>query len=142
VALVRLCAPWPSGSRFSHSTPISSAKPLELRHSSQRNTKHLGFRSQWPHGRTARDAQLLLEGGQGYDDIASLLGVSPDEVRARARSALTEMGGADPDAQVAVSDFLLGKADPIGRADAVRHLQNDPEANARVRLLTQLERSP
>ena len=42
----------------------------------------------------------------------------------------SEMGGADPDAQVALTDFLLGQADPIGRADAVRHLQNDPDANA------------
>jgi hypothetical protein len=82
--------------------------------------------------------QLLL-GGQSYDDIASLLGTSPDEVRSRARAALTEIGGADPDAQVALSDFLLGKADPIGRADAVRHLQGDPEANAlATRLVSQL----
>src|SRR3954466_11920612 len=76
--------------------------------------------------------QLLLEGGQGYDDIGSLLGIGPDEVRSRARSALTEIGGADPDAQVGLTDYLLGQADPIGRADAIRHLQNDPEANARA----------
>ena len=83
--------------------------------------------------------QLLLEGGQGYDDIGSLLGVPPDQVRSRARDALREMGGADPDTQVQLSDFLLGQADPIGRADAVRHLQNDPEANALAsRLVTQL----
>jgi hypothetical protein len=83
--------------------------------------------------------QLLLEGGQGYDDIGSLLGIPPDQVRSRARDALREMGGADPDAQVQLSDYLLGQADPIGRADAVRHLQNDPEANALAsRLLTQL----
>jgi hypothetical protein len=72
--------------------------------------------------------QLLLEGGQGYDDIGSLLGIGPDEVRSRARKALTEIGGADPDAQVGLSDFLLGQADPIGRADAIRHLQADPDA--------------
>src|SRR3954454_20991249 len=81
--------------------------------------------------------QLLLEGGQGYDDIGSLLGIAPDEVRSRARSALTEIGGADPDGQVAVSDYLLGQADPIGRADAVRHLQGDPEANALAQRLAQ-----
>ena len=82
--------------------------------------------------------QLLL-GGQSYDDIASLLGIPRDEVRSRARSALTEIGGVDPDAQVAVSDYLLGQADPIGRADAVRHLQGDPDANALAsRLVTQL----
>ena len=81
--------------------------------------------------------QLLLEGGQGYDDIGSLLGIPPDEVRSRARSALTEIGGADPDAQVGLSDYLLGQADPIGRADAVRHLQSDPEANALAQRLVQ-----
>src|SRR3954466_11576137 len=83
--------------------------------------------------------QLLLEGGQSYEDIGSLLGIGPDEVRSRVRSALTEIGGADPDAQVGLTDYLVGQADPIGRADAVRHLQNDPEANALAeRLLSQL----
>lgn len=82
--------------------------------------------------------QLLL-GGQSYSDIAALLGIGEDEVRSRARAALTEMGGGDPDAQVALSDFLLGQADPIGRTDAVRHLQADPEANALAsRLVPQL----
>jgi hypothetical protein len=83
--------------------------------------------------------QLLLEGGQGYSDIGSLLGISPEEVRSRARAALGEIGGADPDAQVPISDYLLGQADPIGRADAVRHLQSDHEANALAeRLVAQL----
>jgi hypothetical protein len=83
--------------------------------------------------------QLLLEGGQGYADIGSLLGISPEEVRSRARAALGEIGGADPDAEVPISEYLLGQADPIGRADAVRHLQSDPEANALAeRLVAQL----
>ena len=83
--------------------------------------------------------QLLLEGGQSYEDIGSLLGIGPDEVRSRARSALREMGGADPDARVGLSDYILGQADPIGRADAVRELQADPEANALAqRLVAQL----
>jgi hypothetical protein len=81
--------------------------------------------------------QLLLEGGQGYQDIGSLLGIPPEEVRSRARAALTEIGGADPDAQVGLSDYLLGQADPIGRADAVRHLQSDPDANALAQRLVQ-----
>lgn len=81
--------------------------------------------------------QLLLEGGQGYDDIGSLLGIRPDEVRSRARSALGEIGGADPDGQVALSDYLLGQADPIGRADAVRLLQSDPDTNALAQRLVQ-----
>jgi hypothetical protein len=83
--------------------------------------------------------QLLLEGGQGYGDIGSLLGISADEARVRAREALREIGGADPDSQVQLSDYLLGQADPIGRADAVRFLQNDAEANALAsRLVSQL----
>ena len=70
--------------------------------------------------------QLLLERGQSYEDLASILGVEPDEVRARARAALKELAGADPDRNVALTDYLLGQADPIDRADAVRHLKDDP----------------
>ncbi len=70
--------------------------------------------------------QLLLERGQSYADLASLLGVDEAEVRARARAALTELAGADPDRRVGLTDYLLGQADPIGRADAVRHLKDDP----------------
>jgi Anti-sigma-K factor rskA len=70
--------------------------------------------------------ELLLQRGQGYDDIASLLDVSEGEVRSRAREALTELGGADPDRNVGLTDWLLGQADPIGRADAARHVRDDP----------------
>src|SRR5919106_6798638 len=72
--------------------------------------------------------QLLLERGQSYEDIASVLGVGVDEVRVRARAALTELGGTDPDAEVGLTDYVLGQADPIGRADAVRELQANPES--------------
>ncbi len=74
--------------------------------------------------------QLLYERGQSYDDISGLLGVPVDEVRERARAALEQIGGGDPDAELPLTDFLLGKADPIGRADAIRHLQGDAEALA------------
>lgn len=70
--------------------------------------------------------QLLLERGQRYSDLATVLGIGEAEVRARARSALTELGGADPDRNVGLTDYLLGQADPIGRADASRHLRADP----------------
>ena len=70
--------------------------------------------------------QLLLERGQSYSDLARVLGVDETEVRARARAALEELGGADPDREVGLTDYLLGQADPIGRADAVRHLRDDP----------------
>lgn len=81
--------------------------------------------------------QLLLERGQSYDDLASILGVSSDEVRSRARAALTDLGGGDPDRNVALTDYLLGQADPIDRADAVRHLKDDPEDLALVTELAQ-----
>jgi hypothetical protein len=71
--------------------------------------------------------QLLLERNQSYADIAAVLGDDTEGVRARARAALTELGGIDPDRNVGLTDYLLGQADPIGRADAVRHLRDDPE---------------
>jgi hypothetical protein len=81
--------------------------------------------------------QLLLERGQSYDDLASILGVGPGEVRARARAALTELAGVDPDRNVALTDYMLGQADPIDRADAVRHLKDDPEDLATATELAQ-----
>jgi hypothetical protein len=79
--------------------------------------------------------QLLLERGQSYTDLALLLGVEEAEVRTRARAALTELAGVDPDRKVGITDYLLGQADPIGRADAVRHLKDDP---ADLELATEL----
>jgi hypothetical protein len=71
--------------------------------------------------------QLLLERGQGYPQLAEMLGIAEADVRARARAALTEIAGADPDRSVSLTDYLLGQADPIGRADAVRHLRESSE---------------
>ncbi|MEO8092353.1 MAG: hypothetical protein ABI726_06565 [bacterium] len=70
--------------------------------------------------------ELLLGRAQTYSDLASLLDVPEAEVRARARAALTVLAGADPDRNVGLTDYLLGQADPIGRADAARHLKEDP----------------
>jgi hypothetical protein len=70
--------------------------------------------------------QLLLERGQSYADLAALLGQDEADVRARARAALTELVGADPDRNVGLTDYLLGQADPIGRADASRQLRDNP----------------
>jgi hypothetical protein len=81
--------------------------------------------------------QLLLERGQSYADLASLLAVDEAEVRTRARAALTELAGADPDRNVGLTDYLLGQADPIGRADAVRHLKDDPDDLALATEVTQ-----
>ncbi len=72
----------------------------------------------------------FLLAGQTYPDLAELLGLDEDEVRSRARAALTELGGADPDRNVGLSDYLLGQADPIGRADVVRHLRKDAADHA------------
>lgn len=72
--------------------------------------------------------QLVLARGQSYSDIASLLGGDEDSVRERARGALRELAGADPDAEAPLTDYLLGQADPIDRADAVRALQRSPQA--------------
>jgi len=71
--------------------------------------------------------KLLLERGQGYPELAVLLGVEDAEVRRRARRALAELGGADPDREARLTDYLLGQADPIDRADAVRHLRESPD---------------
>ena len=80
------------------------------------------------------DAQALLElilaKDQSYEDLAGLLDVSEDEIRDRARGALRELaGGADPDRNAPLTDWILGQADPIGRAEAARHLREDPEDN-------------
>jgi hypothetical protein len=81
--------------------------------------------------------QLLLERGQTYSDLATLLAVDEAEVRERARAALTELGGADPDRNVGLTDYLLGQADPIGRADASRHLRDDVDDHALATALTE-----
>ena len=81
--------------------------------------------------------QLLLERGQTYSDLATLLAVDEAEVRDRARAALTELGGADPDRNVGLTDYLLGQADPIGRADASRHLRDDPGDHALATALSE-----
>ncbi len=79
--------------------------------------------------------QLLLERGQTYADLAALLAQDESAVRQRARAALTELVGEDPDRNVSLTDYLLGQADPIGRADASRHLRDDPDD---LRIATEL----
>lgn len=81
--------------------------------------------------------RLLLERGQTYEDLATLLEIDEAEVRTRARTALTAIGGADPDRRVGLTDYLLGQADPIGRADASRHLRDDPEDRELARTLVE-----
>ena len=70
--------------------------------------------------------EMLLTGGQSFEDLDDLFGLEEGDARERARAALKEVGGADPDRNVGLTEYLLGQADPIGRADAVRHLRQDP----------------
>lgn len=69
--------------------------------------------------------EMLLTGGQSYADLDDLFGLDDGDSRERARVALAELGGEDPDRNVGLTDYLLGQADPIGRADAVRQLRSD-----------------
>ena len=83
----------------------------------------------------------LLLGGQEPAELGGLLGLDEPEVRRRAREALTELGGADPDRHVDLTSYLLGYADPIGRADAVRHLRQDESDRALAeRIVEELRR--
>ena len=72
--------------------------------------------------------QLLLARGKSYADIADLLGVRESEVRRRARSALSEICGSDPDRDADLTDYLLGQADPISRAETAKTLKDNAEA--------------
>ncbi len=74
--------------------------------------------------------QLVLQHGQSYEDISALQGIDVEVVRSSARAALTEIGGEDPDSRVGLTDYLLGQADPIGRADVARQLQADSDTRA------------
>lgn len=71
--------------------------------------------------------EMLLTGGQSFEELDDLFGLDEGESHERARAALEEMGGANPDRNVGLTEYLLGQADPIGRADAVRHLRQDPD---------------
>lgn len=74
--------------------------------------------------------EMLLGGGQDYSDLDDLFGLDEGETRDRARAALEEIGGQDPDRNVALGDYILGQADHIDRADAARHLRQDPDDSA------------
>jgi hypothetical protein len=71
--------------------------------------------------------EMLLTGGQSFEDLDDLFGLNEGESHERARAALEEIGGADPDRNVGLTEYLLSQADPIGRADAVRHLRQDAD---------------
>ena len=123
-----------------HLSPPRAVRPAGLAHGNVR----------FPLGRSRRlfslmaltpdqqaTLQLLLVRGQRYGDLAALLNVEETEVRRRARSALVELGGADPDRNVGLTDYLLGQADPIGRADASRHLREHADDRALVTIIAE-----
>ena len=131
----RAAPPRPAVARSTAQPTAHQAAPTCVR---RRSRQPVGFRVRWRSPPTRQATlQLLLERGQTYADLATLLGQDEAEVRARARAALTELGGADPDRNVGLTDYLLGQADPIGRADAFRHLREDP---ADHQLATELSR--
>jgi hypothetical protein len=74
--------------------------------------------------------KLLLESGQSYDDIAGVLAVDRERVRERARDALAELGGERPDPEL--TDYLLGEATPVERAEMARRLSADEREASRA----------
>lgn len=77
--------------------------------------------------------RLVLERDFSYADLAELLGVGREEVRQRARGAIAALSASEIDREVQVTDYLLGQADPIERADVVNSLRTDPDLCFEVR---------
>jgi hypothetical protein len=83
--------------------------------------------------------QLVLGQGRSYGEIAGMLSIAPDEVRARARAALDALGPPTtvPDADRAqIADYLLGQL-PAPAGDQVRDgLAGSPEQRAWARVVS------
>jgi hypothetical protein len=82
--------------------------------------------------------QLVLRQGRTYEEIASLLKISPDAVRERALTALETIGpadtaGLDDDRQDEVGDYLLGQQGAAARAGTREYLETDAPARAWAR---------
>jgi hypothetical protein len=82
--------------------------------------------------------QLVLGQGRSYDEIAGMLSIAPDEVRARALAALDALGPpttlADAD-RARIADYLLGQL-PAPAADQVRDaLADSPGQRAWARVV-------
>lgn len=80
--------------------------------------------------------QLLLARGKSYSDISALLGIDESEVRKRAASALAEVDPSVPAPDQEMTDYLLGQADPITRADVGSRISGDPEVAEQADSLT------
>lgn len=70
--------------------------------------------------------QLLLGRRKTYSDISALLGIDEVDVRSRAITALAEVDASQPPPDAGLTDYLLGQADPIARADVKSRLSGDP----------------
>jgi hypothetical protein len=81
--------------------------------------------------------QLLLKQGKSYDEIADLLGIDADAVRARAHAALGSLGpstaGLTASRRAEVADYLLGQQSDAEREATRDHLAESPAARAWAR---------
>ncbi|HNC05556.1 MAG TPA: hypothetical protein PLS38_04560, partial [Solirubrobacterales bacterium] len=80
--------------------------------------------------------QLLLGRGKNYADISGLLGIDEAEVRSRAGTALAELDDSNRPPDPELTDYLLGQADPIGRADVGNRISSDPALAERAESIT------
>lgn len=93
--------------------------------------------------------QLVLQQDRSYDDLAALLGITPDAVRERAHRGLERLapgGGVDAPDRAEISDYLLGQQSVSGR-EATRSLLQRSEdgrqwALAVAEQLADVARSP
>lgn len=80
--------------------------------------------------------QLLLGRGKSYADISGLLGIDEAEVRRRAGAALAEVDDSVPAPDQELTDYLLGQADEISRADVGNRISSDPATAEQAESLT------
>ena len=79
--------------------------------------------------------QLILKQGRGYADLAGLLKIDPDAVRARAHAGLDALVPADtgrglpPERRGQVADYVLGQLDGEDAASTRRHLADSAAAH-------------
>jgi Sigma-70, region 4 len=81
--------------------------------------------------------QLVLKQGKSYHEIAELLGIDADAVRARAHAALDALGppsaGLTASRRAEVADYLLGQQSDAEREATRDHLAESPAARAWAR---------
>src|ERR1700729_1488286 len=83
--------------------------------------------------------QLVLGQGRSYGEIAGMLSIAPDEVRARALAALDALGPPTtvPDADCArIADYLLGQLAATDGQPVRDALAGSPEQRAWARVVS------